>query len=49
MDWFERLTGLEPDGGNGTFEVYLIVVLGLITMTISIYGWRKLRRGERSD
>jgi hypothetical protein len=43
-DWFERLTGLEPDGGSGEFEWQ--VVLTLAAMTLGAFGmaWRNCRQ-----
>jgi hypothetical protein len=42
--WFERLTGLEPDGGSGEFEWQ--VVLALAAMTLAAFGlaWQEFRR-----
>ncbi|HEV2009472.1 MAG TPA: hypothetical protein VGS17_00395 [Candidatus Limnocylindria bacterium] len=30
MDWFEQLTGLDPDASSGTFEAMLAAVVGAI-------------------
>ncbi len=44
MDWIEKLTGLDPDGGNGSVEfaitVFVLVVLCLIALSI----WRTTQR-----
>ena len=37
MDWFEELTGLSPDGGNGTFEAMLAAVVGVAIIVIAAY------------
>ena len=33
MDWIERLTGLEPDGGNGLLELAILLALVLVLVT----------------
>ena len=43
-EWFEELTGYEPDGGNGTFEIALPLVLLAIAATSSIAARRVYRR-----
>ena len=37
MDWFEELTGLSPDNGNGTFEAMLAAVIGIAIILIAAY------------
>lgn len=32
MDWFERLLGISPDGGNGSFEALLASLVGVATV-----------------
>ncbi len=32
-EWFEELTGLDPDGGNGSLEIGL--ALGLLALSVS--------------
>lgn len=40
MDWFERLTGISPDGGHGWFELLLLTLLaGVVCAQI----WRRIR------
>jgi hypothetical protein len=43
VDFIERLFGFSPDGGNGTFELSLLVVPLLIAVLI----WAKWRRSHR--
>ena len=43
-DWIERVSGLDPDGGNGTLE--WLIVGGLLVATIMLFvlarlEWRK--------
>ena len=42
MDFMERLFGISPDGGSGTFEMLLIAALVLIAL-VAIFR-RRLRR-----
>jgi hypothetical protein len=40
MDFIERLFGLSPDGGYGTFELSLMV-LSLLALVLIWSQWRK--------
>ena len=37
MEWFEELTGISPDGGNGTFETMLAALIGIAIIVIAAY------------
>jgi LPXTG-motif cell wall-anchored protein len=37
MDWFERLTGFDPDASTGTFEAMLVTVLGIAIVAVAAY------------
>jgi LPXTG-motif cell wall-anchored protein len=37
MQWFEELTGLSPDNGNGTFEAMLAAVIGIAIILVAAY------------
>lgn len=37
MDWFERLTGLDPDASSGTFEAMLAALVGVIIIAAAWY------------
>ena len=37
MQWFEELTGISADGGNGTFEAMLAAVVGVAIIAIAAY------------
>ena len=37
MDWFERLTGLDPDVSSGTFEAMLAAIVGVIVIAAAWY------------
>ena len=37
MQWFEELTGISPDNGNGTFEAMLAAVVGIAVIVIAAY------------
>ncbi|MCC7435408.1 MAG: hypothetical protein IT363_12045 [Methanoregulaceae archaeon] len=44
MDWIERLTGLELDGGTGTLEWALF----LVPLTAAALVWWKWRQSARN-
>ncbi|MFM2071955.1 MAG: hypothetical protein RLZZ623_2218 [Actinomycetota bacterium] len=44
QEWVEELTGYEPDGGNGAFEIVLPLVLLAIAASSSIAARRAYRR-----
>ena len=37
MQWFEELTGISPDNGNGTFEAMLAALVGVIIIAAAWY------------
>ena len=43
MDWFEQLTGLDPDAGSGTFEAMLATVVGIAIIAIAAYALARRR------
>jgi hypothetical protein len=43
-EWFEELTGLEPDGGNGSLELALPVVLLAISASCAVVARRTYQR-----
>jgi hypothetical protein len=43
-EWFEALTGLEPDGGNGSLEWALPVVLLAISAASACFARRSYQR-----
>ena len=43
--WVEGVTGAEPDGGSGAFELALALVAGFATLTTSVgagLAWRRV-------
>jgi hypothetical protein len=45
-EWIEALTGWDPDKGNGTLELLVVVVLLAATIVLSLRAradWRRLR------
>jgi LPXTG-motif cell wall-anchored protein len=34
MDWFEQLTGLDPDASTGTFEAMVATVIGIAIVAV---------------
>jgi hypothetical protein len=43
MDWFERLTGLDPDAGSGSFELVILISLVLL-VALALH---RAQRGRR--
>jgi Mg2+ and Co2+ transporter CorA len=41
--WIEGLFGLDPDGGNGTAEWWIVAVLAAITVAAAALARRDLR------
>ncbi|HEY8732597.1 MAG TPA: LPXTG cell wall anchor domain-containing protein [Candidatus Limnocylindria bacterium] len=37
MNWFEQLTGLDPDANSGTFEAMLAAFVGLMIIAAAWY------------
>jgi hypothetical protein len=51
MDWIEQWFGLAPDGGDGTLEAMLVVVVAVVVLAAVTALMRRgrgvVRRGER--
>lgn len=43
MEWFEELTGISPDGGNGTFEAMLAAMIGVAIIVAAAYFMSRRR------
>ena len=37
MDWFEQLTGLDPDASTGTFEAMIATVIGIAIIAVAAF------------
>ena len=46
-DWIEGLFGFDPDGGNGTTEWWIVVVLAVATIAVAALARRDLRAVRR--
>jgi hypothetical protein len=42
-DWIEGLLGFDPDGGNGSVEWLIVVVLAVATVVVAVLARRDLR------
>jgi hypothetical protein len=42
-DWIEDVIGFDPDGGSGTTERWIVVVLAVATITVAVLARRRLR------
>jgi len=47
-DWIEGMLGLDPDGGNGTTEWWIVVVLAVATVAVAALARRDLRARRRA-
>ena len=45
--WIEGVFGVEPDGGNGGAEWWLVVVLAVVALTSAILARRDYRLARR--
>jgi hypothetical protein len=45
-EWFELLTGLDPDGGNGSLEIVLAAIPLAIATASALLARRDYRRGS---
>jgi hypothetical protein len=45
MDFFERLFGISPDGGNGSLEMFYLLVASLILLALG--RWHTHRGASR--
>jgi len=46
MDLIERVFGLSPDGGNGTFELLCFAILTVAVYAIGL-AWQRRQRSGR--
>jgi hypothetical protein len=47
-DWIEEVFGVDPDGGNGSLEWAIVIVLAACTVTLPLLArneWRRARAG----
>jgi len=49
MDWMEKLFGLSPDGGDGSFELAVAVALIMVAATVSVVWLRRARASRSGD
>ena len=47
MEWFEELTGISPDGGNGTFEAMLAALIGVAIIVMAAFVISRRRTPAR--
>lgn len=45
-DWIERVFGVSPDGGNGSLEWLIVVVLFVATITLILLARSELRKAR---
>lgn len=37
MNWFEQLTGIDPDANSGTFEAMIATVVGIAIIAVAAF------------
>ena len=47
-DWIEAVFGVDPDHGNGSAEWIAVVVLGVLTIALSILARLEWRSSQRA-
>jgi hypothetical protein len=47
--WFERLFGVEPDGGSGALEWSVVAVLGVFAVVLAAVGVRDRSRARATS
>jgi hypothetical protein len=47
-DWIELVFGVEPDGGDGTFEWLIVAVLASVTVGCFLSARTEWRRAHRA-
>ena len=45
MDFIEKLFGISPDGGDGSLEASILLV---ITMVVIAIGWRRRKKENQA-
>lgn len=48
-EWIERLTGLEPDGGDGSLEALLVAAPAVGAVVFGLAGYFSLRKAQAAD
>jgi hypothetical protein len=43
MDWIEKLTGFSPDGGNGSLELAITLIVVAVICVLALSAWRVAR------
>ena len=49
MDFIERLFHLSPDQGSGSYEVWLVTLVGFLVLAAGLVGQRRRRRRQKKD
>lgn len=48
-DWIERLTGFEPDGGDGSLETFLVAAPAVGAVLFGLGGYASIRKAQAAD
>jgi cytochrome oxidase assembly protein ShyY1 len=43
MDWIEKLIGFSPDGGNGSLELAITLIVVAVICILALGAWRVIR------
>jgi len=49
MDWMEKLFGLSPDGGDGSFELAVAIALTMAAVVIAVVLFRRSKGSGKRD
>lgn len=48
-EWIEELTGLQPDGGDGSLEALLVATPAAAAVMLGVGGYVSFRRAARAS
>jgi hypothetical protein len=48
MDWIEQIFGLNPDGGDGSTEILVVLACTIVLAAVIVARIPRLREGVRS-
>ena len=49
MDWFEQITGIDPDASSGTFEAMVAAVVGVLIIAAAWYILSRRGKTETAE
>jgi hypothetical protein len=49
MDFIERIFHLSPDQGSGSYEAWLVILVGFLVLAAVLASQRRRRRGRHNQ